>query len=315
MSHANARFTPAGRLLMIQRIEAGMPQAHVARQMGVSRGTVAKWWHRWCEHGGAGLVDRSSRPHRSPRRTPARLEERICRLRRSTRRGPVYLSARTGVQAATIWRILCRNGLNRLSRIDGPTGRVIRRYERSSPGELVHLDVNKVGQIPPGGGRGVHGRGSAQAKRSKRRPVGYTYLHVAIDDCSRVAYVEAHDDETAKTLVGFWRRAQRWFWSNDRAVDEVLTDNGANFVSDAFAEVLAERRIVHRRTRPYRPHQRQGRALQPHPRRRVPLHPPVQIRVRTRLRRWVHDYNCHRHHTAVGGPPASPADNLTRTDT
>ena len=95
MSHANARFTPAGRLLMVQRIEAGMPQAHVARQMGLSRATVAKWWRRWCAEGEAGLVDRSSRPHRSPRRTPARVEERICRLRRSTRRGPVYLSART----------------------------------------------------------------------------------------------------------------------------------------------------------------------------------------------------------------------------
>ena len=93
MSHANARFTPAGRLLMVQRIEAGMPQTHVARQMGLSRGTVAKWWRRWCEHGEAGLVDRSLRPHSSPRRTPARVEERVCRLRRSTRRGPVYLSA------------------------------------------------------------------------------------------------------------------------------------------------------------------------------------------------------------------------------
>ena len=253
MSHANAPFTPAGRLLMVQRIEAGMPQAHVARQMGVSRATVAKWWRRWCEHGEAGLVDRSSRPHRSPRRTPAKVEERICRLRRSTRRGSVYLSARTGVPAATVWRILQRNGLNRLSWIDRPTGRVIRRYERSSPGELVHLDIKKVGQIPPGGGWRVHGRGSDAAKRSRRRPVGYTYLHVAIDDYSRVAYVEAHDDETAATLVKFWRRAQGWFWSNDMAVDEVLTDNGANFCSNAFAELLAERHIVHRRTRPYRP--------------------------------------------------------------
>ena len=135
----------------------------------------------------------------------------------------MYLSARTGVLAATVWRILQRNGLNRLSWIDRPTGRVIRRYERSSPGELVQLDVKKVGQIPPGGGWRIHGRNSAQARRSKRRPVGYTYLHVAIDDYSRVAYVEAHDDETAKTLVGFWRRAQGWFWSNDMPVDEVLT--------------------------------------------------------------------------------------------
>ena len=201
MSHANARFTPAGRLLIVQRIEAGMPQAHVAAQMGVSRGTVAKWWHRWCEHGEAGLMDRSSRPHCSPRRTDAKVEERICRLRRSTRRGPVYLSARTGVPASTVWRILKRNGLNRLSWIDRPTGQVIRRYERAAPGELVHLDIKKVGQIHPGGGWRIHGRGNQKTKRPKRC-VGYTHLHVAIDDYSRVAYVEAHDNETAAPWWG-----------------------------------------------------------------------------------------------------------------
>ncbi|MYJ81549.1 MAG: IS481 family transposase [Acidimicrobiaceae bacterium] len=262
------------------------------------------------------MADRSSRPHSSPRRTPARVEERVCRLRRSTRRGPVYLGARTGVPAATVWRILQRNGLNRLAWIDRPTGRVIRRYERSSPGELVHLDVKKVGQIPPGGGWRVHGRGSPAAKR-KRRPVGYTYLHVAIDDYSRVAYVEAHDDETAATLVKFWHRAQVWFWSNDMPVDEVLTDNGPNFVSDAFAEVLAERRIVHRRTRPCRP-QTNGKAERFNRTLADEFLYAKRFRSeserRIRLRRWIHDYNCHRHHTAVGGPPASRPYNLTRTD-
>ena len=139
-------------------------------------------------------------------------------------RSGVSGGGRTGLPASTVWRILKRNGLNRLSWIDRPTGRVIRRYERSAPGELVHLDIKKVGKIPPGGGWRVHGRGSDRAKRanrSKRHPVGYTHLHVAIDDYSRVAYVEAHDNETAATLVGFWRRAQDWFWSNDMAVDEV----------------------------------------------------------------------------------------------
>lgn len=134
MSHANARLTPTGRLLLVQRVAGGTPQAEVARQMRMSRGTVAKWWNRWCEHGEAGLVDRSARPHRSPRRTDAKIEERICRLRRSTRRGPVCLGARTGVPPATVWRILQRNGPNRLAFIDRPTGRVIRRYERSAPG-------------------------------------------------------------------------------------------------------------------------------------------------------------------------------------
>lgn len=118
MSHGNAMLTPAGRLLMVQRVASGEPQAVVARQMNLSRATVAKWWHRWREHGDDGLVDRSSRPHRSPRRTDAKTEERICRLRRSTGRGPVYLSARTGVPASTVWRILVRHGLNRLDRLD-----------------------------------------------------------------------------------------------------------------------------------------------------------------------------------------------------
>ena len=155
---------------------------------------VAKWWHRYVAEGEAGLVDRSSRPHSSPRRTPVRVEERICRLRRSTRRGPMYLSARTGVPASTAWRILRRNGLNRLSWIDRPTGQAIRRYERSSPGELVYLDIKKVGQIPPGGGWRVHGRSSEQALRSKhkRRPVGYTYCTtVAWQRCNRIDTVTA----------------------------------------------------------------------------------------------------------------------------
>ncbi|MXW62535.1 MAG: transposase family protein [Acidimicrobiaceae bacterium] len=184
-------------------------------------------------------------------------------------------------------------------------------------GHGVHLDIKKVGQIPPGGGWRIHGRESPQAKRRKRR-VGYTYLHVAIDDHSRVAYVEAHDNETAATLVKFWRRAQDWFWSNDMAVDEVLTDNGPNFCSNAFAEVLAERRIVHRRTRPYRPQtngkaERFNRTLADEFLYNYKFRSENERRIR--LKRWIHDYNCHRHHTAIGGPPASRVNNLTRTDT
>ena len=319
MSHANARLTPAGRLLLVQRVAAGEPQAEVARQMNLSRGTVAKWWGRWVEHGDCGLADRSSRPRRSPRRTDAKTEERICRLRRSTKRGPVYLSARTGVPASTVWRVLRRHGLNRLDRIDRPTGRVIRRYERSAPGELVHLDIKKVAKIPPGGGWRTHGRQSPQARRSRRGPRrgGYTYLHVAVDDYSRVAYVEALDNETAATLVQFWARAQDWFWANDMPVDAVMTDNGANFCSGLFAEQLAQRRITHLRTRPYRPQtngkaERFNRTLSDEFLYNRRFRSETDRRIR--LKRWIHDYNCHRHHTAVGGPPASRANNLTRTD-
>jgi transposase InsO family protein len=295
--------------MMIERIQAGTPQAHVAAQMGLSRATVHKWWRRWLAEGQAGLEDRSSRPRHSPTRTSAKVEDRICRLRQSKRWGPARLAMHTGVPSSTVHKILVRRGLNRLAWIDRPTGRVIRRYERAHPGELIHLDIKKVGRIPPGGGWKVHGRG----KVKKRPRVGYTYLHVAVDDHSRVAYVEAHDNEQAVTLVGFWRRAQDWFWSKGMTVDEVLTDNGSNFRSGAFAEVLAERAIKHRRTRPYRP-QTNGKVerfnrtmsdefLYNHRFR-------SENERRRRLDRWVHDYNHHRNHTAIDGPPASRVHNV-----
>ena len=141
MSHASARLTPLGRRMLVERIEAGTTQAEVARQIGLSRVTVAKWWHRYQADGHAGLVDRSSRPHRSPARTAAKVEERTCRLRRSAKRGPAQLSARTGVPQATVWRVPKHHGLNRLAWIDRPTGKLMRRYERSAAGELVHLDI------------------------------------------------------------------------------------------------------------------------------------------------------------------------------
>ena len=171
MSHANARLTPMGRLLIIQRIQGGMPQAHVAAQMSLSRATVAKWWKRWQADGEPGLVDRSSRPHRSPRRTEAAVEAKVCRLRRTKRLGPARIGARLGVPASTVHRVLVRNGLNRLSHIDRPTGRVIRRYERPHPGDLVHLDVKKVGKVPPGGGWRAHGRSNTPSRGSKKRDV------------------------------------------------------------------------------------------------------------------------------------------------
>ncbi|MCG8649262.1 MAG: IS481 family transposase, partial [Pirellulales bacterium] len=228
--------------------------AHVAAEMGVSRATGSKWWHRWLSEGPVGLEDRSSRPHRSPNQTAVSVERRVVRLRRVRKIGPARISMLTGVPASTVWRILCRHGLNRPVYMDRPTGRVIRRYERDHPGELVHLDVKKVGKIPPGGGWRVRGRGATKPRR-----VGYTYLHVAVDDYTRVAYVEAHDDETATTLCGFWERAQDWFWARAMPIDEVLTDNAPAFRSIDFNELLAARAIVHRYTRPYRP-QTNGKA-------------------------------------------------------
>ena len=314
MSHANARLTPMGRLLIIQRIQGGMAQAHVAAQMGLSRATVAKWWRRWQADGEAGLADRSSRPHRSPRRTDAKTEAKVCRLRRQKRWGPARIGARLGVPASTVHKILVRHGLNRVSHIDRPTGRPIRRYERPHPGELVHLDVKKVGKVPPGGGWRAHGRANTAARGTKRRPrVGYSYLHVAIDDHSRLAYVEALDNETADTLVGFFERARVWFRSIGVAVDEVITDNGANFRSTKFADQLAARAIAHTFTKPYRP-QTNGKAERFNRTLTDEFLYSYKFKSepdrRRRLQTWIHHYNLHRHHTAINSTPASRVHNL-----
>ena len=309
MSHRNAPLAPAGRKILIDRVCAGRPIAHVATEMGISRTTAYRWWRRWQVEGDAGLVDRSSRPLRSPNQTPESVEQRICRLRRTRKWCPARISMLTGVPSSTVWAVLARHGLNRLSWLDRPTGRVIRRYERDHAGELVHLDIKKVGRIPPGGGWRVRGRGAVKPRR-----VGYTYLHVAVDDHSRVAYVEAHDNEQADTLVEFWRRAQDWFWAKGMPVDEVLTDNGPNFRSRQFADVLAERAITHRRTRPYRP-QTNGKVERFNRTMADEFLYAFVFRSenerRRRLDHWIHLYNCHRNHTVIGGPPATRVHNVT----
>jgi transposase InsO family protein len=219
----------------------------------------------------------------------------------------------TGVPSSTVHRILVRHGLNRLAWIDRPTGREIRRYERAHPGELIHLDIKKVGKIPPGGGWKARGRGYPN-EGSKKRRVGYTFLHVAIDDHSRVAYVEAHDNETAQTLVGFWQRAHNWYSAKGMTIDEVITDNGANFRSRLFAEALTERAIRHIRTRPYRP-QTNGKAERFNRTLADEFLYAYTFRSenerRRRLDRWIHTYNCHRDHTAIGGPPSTRVHNVT----
>src|SRR5437764_8970836 len=187
--HRNARLTPLGRLTLVLRIEEGRPVAHVAPEMGISRPTAYKWWHRWCEEGPEGLVDRPSRARRCPHRTSPELEAAIADLRRTLKRGPVRIGAQLGVAPSTVHRVLVRLGLNRLAWMDRPTGRVIRRYERSAPGELVHVDIKKLGRIPDGGGWRVLGRqaGIKHNDGHGRSRVGYGYIHSGVDDHSRLA--------------------------------------------------------------------------------------------------------------------------------
>jgi transposase-like protein len=158
VAHANARLTPAGRSILCQRIAAGRPAAQVAAEMGISRTCAYRWWGRYQQHGRAGLHDRPSTAHHHPHQVPAAVEAEICRLRRTHKLGPARIAPRVGRPASTVQRGLVRHGLNRLALMDRPTGRVICRYERARPGELVHIDVKKLGRIPDGGGHRVHGR-------------------------------------------------------------------------------------------------------------------------------------------------------------
>ena len=310
--HRNARLTVWGRTELCRRIEAGRPVAHVAGEMAVSRATAYKWWRRWVQEGPAGLEDRDSRPKRSPRRTPAPIERKIEHLRRRHKLGPARIAYRLDLAPSTVHRVLARRGLNRLSWMDRPTGRVIRRYERASPGELVHVDVKKLGRIPAGGGWRAHGRGNDG--HHGRSGVGYAFIHSAVDDHSRLAYSEILDDEGVTTSIAFWKRARCWFELHGVTVREVLTDNGNAYRSHAFADLMRDEATKHLFTRPRRP-QTNGKVERFN---RTLLDEWAYVRVyrsdsarNAALDRWLHTYNHHRCHTALGGKaPISRVNNV-----
>jgi transposase len=225
VAHGKAKLTPAGRLLLVQRVEGeGWPVAHAAAMAGVSRCTTYKWLRRWRSEGLAGLEDRSSRPLRCPRRTSASLETRILELRRELRRGPHLVGGRLGIAPSTVHAVLRRHGMSRLNRLDRVSGIPI-RYERAHPGELVHIDVKKLGRIPEGGGWRVLGR---DHRPHRHRGSGYDFLHVAIDDHSRFAFVQVHPDERGETCARFLLDALAFFADHGITVERVMTDNAKN---------------------------------------------------------------------------------------
>lgn len=314
--HRNARLTHWGRQELVARIQAGTPIAHVAIEMNVSRPTAGKWWGRYlADPDGEWWLDRSSCPHHSPNRTPRNVERKIVSLRRNRKLGPARIAGQMAMPASTVHRVLVRHGMNRLAWIDRPTGRVIRRYEHDHPGDLVHIDIKKLGRIRPGGGWRAHGRNSAQHRATRTAPrVGYEYIHTVVDDHSRVAYSEILDDEKAITAVGFWRRARWWFALHGIDINAVLTDNGSCYRSKLFRDELASSAIKHRYTRPYRPQtngkvERFNRTLCDEWAYVRPYRSGSQRR--RALVSWLHTYNHHRCHTALGGhPPMTRVNNL-----
>jgi transposase InsO family protein len=303
---------------LCQRIESGWTVASAAESMNISRQCAHKWWSRFRAEGIAGLRDRSSRPHSCPHQTPAKVERRIVALRQSRRLGPARLAGIVEVPASTVHRVLVRHGVNRLRWMDRPTGRVIRRIETSRCGELVHIDVKKLARVPPGGGHKMLGRSSETKRRQDQTRGGYTHIHTAIDAYSRLAYSEFAGVEDSTNCVAFLDRAVAWFADHGIEIERILTDNGVGYRSKIWATRCAELGIKHSRTKPYRPAtngkvERFNRTLLDEWA-YARLWTSDASRART-LDRFLHRYNHHRHHTAIGGTPASRVTNLAGHNT
>ena len=311
MAHRNARLTPRTRLELVQQVEAGWPQAEVARQFRVARATVTKWLRRYQDGGPAALEERSSVPHHHPRTTPASTVRRICAVRRQTGWGPHRIGWKLGIPRQTVYRVLRRAGLERLDRMHRVTRQVV-RYEHPAAGDLLHLDVKKLGRVPDGGGkRFAPGFAETHAGPYHPRALGVDYLHVAVDDHSRYAYVEALPDQRGVTTAGFLERALAHFDARGVRVRRVLSDNGGNYRSQAFAEVAATWRITLKRTRPYHP-QTNGKAerfIQILQAEWAYLRLYRSNRERlAALTRWCYRYNHRRPHGGIDG--AIPASRL-----
>lgn len=316
-THANAALTPRARLRLARLIiDSGWSIPRAAERYDVSWRTAKKWADRYRAEGPTGMLDRSSAPHHQPNRTPQPVVRKIVHLRWKQRLGPVEIGDRLGMPSSTVHAVLVRCRLNRLTHIDRATGERIRRYEHEKPGDMLHMDVKKLGRIPDGGGwrylgreRGGRNRAATAARtgapKSKyRQPlIGTCFLHTVIDDHSRVAYVEARDDETKETATEVLRNAVAWFAERGVSVERVLTDNGGCYRSFLWRDTCTELGIVHKRTRPYRP-QTNGKIERFH-RTLVEgwafkkFYNSESARLAA-LPAWIHEYNHHRPHSAIG---------------
>lgn len=302
--HSLARTTPLSRAVLVHRaLHQRHRHAAIAAAFGVHRRTVAKWVARYRAEGEAGLVDRSSRPHRSPRRLD---DERLGMVRhlRAQRWTGLAIALALGVPRPTVSKHLRALGLGRLPRLGAPPPVV--RYTRARPGELLHVDTKKLGRIAAVGHR-ITGD-----PRDHRRGAGWEWLYVAVDDASRLAYAEVLPDERGPTAAGFLGRALAWFARHGLRIERVMTDNGSPFVSRAFATLCRARRVRHRHTRPYTPRTngKAERFLQTVMRECAYARAFQSSQERAAaLPRWLHLYNVHRPHTALAGQP--PISRLT----
>jgi transposase InsO family protein len=305
-THENARTTPLSRRLIVQRLQQGQTVAEVAAALGVTSRTVRKWRDRFASEGEAGLRDRSSRPHRSPCRLGIDRHAAIEGLRRQRLSGPA-IARRLGLPVSTVGAALRRLGLNRLAALD-PRPPVI-RYERQHPGELIHIDIKKLGRID-GIGHRITGDRHGQ---SSKRGTGWEYVHVAVDDASRLAYTELLPSERKDSAVAFTRRALAWFERHGVRTQRVMTDNGSAYKSFAYRDLLAAHGVRHKRTRPYTPktNGKAERFIQTSLREWAyarPFHSSAERAAA--MQPWLCDYNRIRPHAALGGKP--PISRLAR---
>ncbi|MEY1675415.1 IS481 family transposase [Gordonia sp. ABKF26] len=308
MTHRNAFLTERGRLALAQCVvDQGWPLRRAAERFNCSTATAKKWADRYRQTGEAGMADHSSRPRRSPTRLAVRRERRIIKLRFVRRWGAARIAAHLRLARSTVEAVLRRYRMPLLRHLDQATGLPVRRtpprrYEHDAPGDLIHVDIKKLGRIPEGGGHRKLGRTIGNRHNKKHRP-GYAYLHHAVDDHSRLAYSEILTDERKETAAQFWDRAMAFFQGHGITVRRVMTDNGSCYRSKVFAESLGVE-IKHKKTRPYRPQtngkvERFNRTLASEWA-YAEFYSSETARTAT-YDDWLHHYNHHRAHSGIGG--------------
>jgi transposase InsO family protein len=308
--HKNARLTPVGRALMADRIEQGWPVKAAAQAAGVSTVTAYKWRRRHRLGGERRHHDRSSAPRRCPRRTPEPQVAEIERLRRQRMSGPAIAQA-LGMAVSTVGAVLRRLGLGKLANLD-PKPAVI-RYERSAPGEMIHLDIKKLGRFDIEGHRITGDR-----RKGSSRGAGWDFVHVCVDDASRLAYTEILPSERKEDTTAFLERALAWLARHGVSVERVMTDNGSAYRSKLFAQALQTAGARHVRTRPYTPRTngKAERFIQTSLREWAYARPYASSRERTQaIKPWTDSYNLNRPHTGIKGlTPWQRVNNLLGND-